>query len=54
MVSAMSKDKVCNEMAKDIYAMIRSRAMSMALASLLYDKGWRKTEGADDEQREAD
>lgn len=39
----MSKDKICKDMAKDIYAMIRSSAISLALASLLYDKGWRKT-----------
>lgn len=38
----MSKDKICKELAKDIYALIRSSAMSLALASLLYDKGWRK------------
>ena len=46
----MSKDKICKAMAKDIYAMIRSSAMSLALASMLYDKGWRKTEVANDEQ----
>lgn len=41
----MSKDKICKEMAKDIYTMIQSHAMSLALASLLYDKGWRKKGG---------
>lgn len=36
----MSKKQI-NELAKDIYSMIRSDNMSRALASLLYDKGWR-------------
>lgn len=40
----MSKDKICKAMAKDIYALIRSSAMSFALASMLYDKGWRNEE----------
>lgn len=46
----MSKDKICKEMAKDIYALIRSSAMSLALASMLYDKGWRKMEVTNDER----
>ena len=37
----MSKDQI-NELAKDIYSMLRVDAMSRALASMLYDKGWRK------------
>lgn len=39
----MSKE--INELAKDIYSMIRSDAMSRALASMLYGEGWRKSAG---------
>ena len=37
----MSKEQI-NELATDIYSMLRVDAMSRALASLLYGKGWRK------------
>ena len=37
----MSKDQI-NELAADIYSMLRVDAMSRALASLLYGNGWRK------------
>lgn len=48
----MSKDKIRKEMAKDIYALIRSSAMSLALASLLYDKGWRNITNDTEEKHE--
>ena len=34
--------KNIDQLATDIYEVIRNDAMSRALASLLYDKGWRK------------
>ena len=37
----MSKEQI-NELATDIYSLLRSDNMSRALASLLYGKGWRK------------
>lgn len=37
----MDKEQI-NELAKDIYSMLRSDNLSRALASLLYDKGWRR------------
>lgn len=37
----MSKEQI-NELAKDIYSMLRRDNLSRALASLLYDKGWRR------------
>lgn len=37
----MSKEQI-NELAADIYSMLRSDNLSRALASLLYGKGWRK------------
>lgn len=48
----MSKDKICKAMAKDIYALIRSSSMSLALASMLYDKGWRNITNDTEEKHE--
>lgn len=38
----MDKEKQIEEMAADIYFLLRSDMMSRAMASLLYDKGWYK------------
>lgn len=38
----MNREEQIKELAGDIYSMIRSDTMSRALASLLYDKGWKK------------
>ena len=38
----MSEEKQIEELAKDIYSLLRSDTMSRALASLLYGEGWRK------------
>ena len=34
--------KIINELATDIFSMLRSDTMSRAMASMLYDKGWRR------------
>ena len=38
----MSKEKQIEEMAQDIYTLLRSDTMSRAMASLLYGEGYRK------------
>ena len=39
----MNKQDQINQLANDIYSLFRSESMSKAMASLLYDKGYRKT-----------
>lgn len=36
----MQDTKILDELAKDIYSVLRSDTLSRAIASLLYDKGW--------------
>ena len=38
----MTKEQQIDEMAKDIYSLLRSDTMSRAMASLLYGEGYRK------------
>lgn len=45
----MDKKKQIDALATDIYSMLRSDSMSRAMASMLFDKGWRKMKGADNE-----
>lgn len=41
MIDSKKKQQV-DELATDIYSMLRSDTMSRAMASMLYDKGWKK------------
>lgn len=38
----MDREKQIAELTKDIYSMVRVDSMSRAMASVLYDKGYRK------------
>jgi predicted transcriptional regulator len=40
----MNKEQQINRLATDIYSMLRSDAMSRAMASMLYGEGYRKVE----------
>lgn len=41
-MSGLNKEMKIEEMAKDIIALVRVEPLSRALASILYDKGYRK------------
>jgi hypothetical protein len=48
----MDDKKQINALATDIYSMLRSDSMSRAMASMLFDKGWRNITNDTEEKHE--